>query len=86
MLAKKLFWAEIARDQHGAAKNLANQEAIAARKDLLEEKLTKTRQVSGSPVPGASGGAASGGGASGGSVVEDRPVLSRAGSSRGRAW
>ncbi|WIA16195.1 hypothetical protein OEZ85_012908 [Tetradesmus obliquus] len=53
-LAKKLYWAEVARDQHGAAKALATQDAIAARQALTEEKLLR-RQATPSP-----GGAASG--------------------------
>jgi hypothetical protein len=40
-LAKKLYWAEVARDQHGAAKALATQDAIAARQALTEEKLLR---------------------------------------------
>jgi hypothetical protein len=40
-LAKKLYWAEVARDQHGAAKALATQDAIAARQALSEEKLLR---------------------------------------------
>lgn len=40
-LAKKLYWAEIARDQHQSAKALAAADAIAARQALTEEKLLR---------------------------------------------
>eukprot|EP00775_Hariotina_reticulata_P006677 gene6677-6901_t len=64
-LAKKLYWAEIARDQHGAAKNLATKDAIEARQALTEQKLLR-RQASGSSQAGLEDAAAGSASAPGG--------------------
>lgn len=62
-LAKKLYWAVLARDQQGAAKALAARDAIAARQALTEATL-KSKAAPASPAGplGGAGGAAAAGG------------------------